>query len=82
MEFIVTGRHITFPLNRKLSAQSQISTIDPLKSSILIDKNGGFAPESLLFKGYWSWENVSDMLPSDYNDHSEKTVAEMLEFIK
>jgi hypothetical protein len=82
MEFIVTGRHIPFPLNKKLSAQSQISTMDPLSNSILISRNGGFPPESFLFKGYWSWENIADMLPSDYDDHPAKGVSELRQVMK
>jgi hypothetical protein len=67
MQFIVSGRHIPFPIDKRLSARSQISTIQPLLNKVTIDKNGSFAPNSFLFKGYWTWENVSDMLPLDYS---------------
>ena len=46
---------------------SQTSSIIPLKSSSIIDKNGILInPLNVLYEGYWSYEKFANSLPLDY----------------
>ena len=55
-------RQYKLPLNVKM----QISYID-LNEEIIIKPNGYFFPQSSwVNQGYWSWKNVADQLPFDY----------------
>lgn len=45
----------------------QISVVTLLQPSVKFYKNGGISDtRSLLFKGYWAYEKVADMVPMDY----------------
>ncbi|TKC05720.1 carboxypeptidase-like regulatory domain-containing protein [Pedobacter polaris] len=45
----------------------QISIVSLLQPSVSFYANGGVAdPRSLLYRGYWSYEKVADMVPMDY----------------
>lgn len=49
-----------------LDVPIQISYVD-LSEAILIRPNGYFTPQkSWINQGYWSWKNLADMLPYDY----------------
>src|SRR5215203_764760 len=50
-----------------LNVRTQISYID-LKDGILIKPNGYFLDQqSWINQGYWSWKNLADQLPYDYD---------------
>lgn len=45
----------------------QISVVELLQPSVSFYENGGILdPRSLLYKGYWAYEKVADMVPMDY----------------
>lgn len=45
----------------------QITNLDLLSSSIMIDKSGAVhKPLSLLMEGYWAFKRIADLLPLDY----------------
>lgn len=51
-----------------LDVPVQISYVD-VTEAILIRPNGYFTPQkSWVNQGYWSWKNVADMLPYDYEE--------------
>ena len=54
--------------NRPLEmADYQISVIELLEPPISFYSNGGILnPRSALYKGYWAYEKVADMVPMDY----------------
>jgi hypothetical protein len=55
------------PINVKI----QLSYVD-LLDGILIQSNGFFFDQrSWVNQGYWSWKNLSDQLPYDYDPNSE-----------
>lgn len=65
--FYKSDGHITLPV-KLAKTQNQISQIIPLTDNILLDKNGTFSPANkILFTGYWSWERVAELMPSDYS---------------
>ena len=45
----------------------QTSSVIPLKSPSILDKNGILInPLSVFYEGYWSYEKFADSLPLDY----------------
>jgi hypothetical protein len=52
--------------NLPLNVKMQISYVD-LSDAILIKENGYFLDQrSWTAQGYWSWKNLADLLPYDY----------------
>jgi len=53
--------------NVRTTIQDQISSFTLSMDSVLVDKSGYiYDPLSILFDGYWSFEQVSDLMPLDY----------------
>ncbi|WP_235969856.1 carboxypeptidase-like regulatory domain-containing protein [Pedobacter planticolens] len=51
----------------------QISVIDILEPPVSFYANGGiFDPRSLLYKGFWAYEKVADLVPMDYIPTTKK----------
>jgi len=49
------------------NGHSQISQIQPLTDTIVIDKSGGLTPtKAFKYSGYWAWERIADLTPLDY----------------
>jgi len=49
------------------NGHSQISQIQPLTDTIVIDKSGGLTPtKAFEYSGYWAWERIADLTPLDY----------------
>ena len=54
--------NIHFPTNGQLSA------LQPLADSVLVDKNGALTPsKSFYMSGYWAWQKIAELLPLGYH---------------
>ncbi|RCH53764.1 hypothetical protein DJ568_16125 [Mucilaginibacter hurinus] len=78
--YVLFGREDSGTYDPK-AAFGQSSMLKPLQDSVLIDRNGSFASKGFLFNGYWSWENVAEMVPVDYKmDHEQPTHSGTIAF--
>lgn len=68
-----TSKYLSsIPFRSTTHGSIPISTLILIDSNIIFDKNGVvYNPLGLLYSGYWSFEKVANMLPSDYKPSVE-----------